>query len=101
MYNVFTKHCLERMQQRQISHGDVEEVLAKGFYRHDPRHQIYKVEYDNIIIVISYDGQIITAYHAEKNFSVGRHPDLKCRLFRRKREQLRYPDWKQKLESAV
>ena len=101
MYNVFTKHCLERMQQRKISRGDVEEVLANGFYRHDPRHQIYKVEYGNITIVISYDGQFITAYHAEKNFPVGRHPDLKGRLFRRKRDLQRYPDWKRELKAAV
>jgi hypothetical protein len=102
MYNnAFTKHCLERMQQRKISFEDMEHVLAKGFYRHDPRQRLYKVEYGDIIIVINYDGQCITVYHEDRNFPAGRHPDLKGRIFRRKRDLLRYPDWKREFRAAV
>ena len=102
MYDIaFTKHCLERMRQRKISRKEMEHVLANGFYRHEPWNQAYKVEYGDIIIVINCEGQLITAYRTDKNAPAEYHPDLKVRIFRRKRDLLRYPDWKRELRMAI
>ena len=62
MTTLFTKHCLERMSERNISEEDLATVLEKGFFRNQPENQAYAVEYGNITVVVGYDSSLITAY---------------------------------------
>lgn len=62
MTTLFTKHCLERMSERNISEKDLATVLKKGFFRNQPGNQVYVVEYGNITVVVGYDSSLITTY---------------------------------------
>ena len=102
----FTKHCTERMNERNITQAELEYVLKKGFFHHQAIHGVYKVEYGKLVVIIDKEGRFITAYNRygkeEKNMTDDRFSaDAKYKRCRRRKEAMKIADMDREIKFAA
>jgi hypothetical protein len=103
----FTKHCTERMNERNITQAELEYVLKKGFFHHQATHGVYKVEYGKLVIIIDGEGRFITAYNKyskkeeAQNADSRLYSDAKYKRCRRKKEAMKIADMDREIKYAA
>ena len=102
----FTKHCIERMNERNISQEELTRVLQKGFFHHQAKCDVYKVEYGKLVVIIDKEGRFITAYNRcgkeEKTMTDDRlSADAKYKRCRRRKEAMKIADMNREIKFAA
>lgn len=102
----FTRHCIERMNERSISKEELAYVLKNGFFHHQPKCDVYKVEYGKLVVIIDAEGRFITAYNRggkeEKNQTDDRlSADAKYKRCRRRKEAMKIADMDREIKYAA
>ena len=102
----FTKHCIERMNERNISKDELSRVLQKGFFHHQAQLGVYKVEYGKLVVIIDAEGSFITAFNRyskeAKAAADGRlAADAKYKRCRRRKEAMKIADMNREIKYAA
>ena len=102
----FTKHCIERMTERSISKEELAYVLKNGFFHHQAKCDVYKVEYGKLVVIIDAEGRFITAYNRGgkegKAVTDDRlSADAKYKRCRRRKEAMKIADMAREIRYAA
>ena len=101
----FTKHCIERMNERSISKEELAYVLKNGFFHHQAKCDVYKVEYDKLVVIIDTEGRFITAYNRggkeAKAVDDRLSADAKYKRCRRRKEAMKIADMNREIRYAA
>lgn len=104
MYDkLLTRHCSNRMSQRQISTEEITYAIEHGVFKEEPQRKSFKVSYGSLIVVLSHDEKILTAYRRDfprRESLFRRKADAKHKVLRHKQEVLKIAEFNQEIKFA-
>ena len=80
-------------------------VLKKGFFHHQAKCDVYKVEYGKLVVIIDTEGRFITAYNRggkeAKAVDDRLSADAKYKRCRRRKEAMKIADMNREIRYAA